>query len=127
MMTQDNPAVLVVDDDVDISTNLCDILNDIGYRTDMAHDGESALHLLENDSFDFALLDFKMPGMDGATLLGELRKLDPNLVAIMITAFAGNEGVQRAIDAGTWKVLPKPVDIPKLLQLLKQSMEDRAA
>lgn len=126
MMTSDSPAVLVVDDDVDISTNLCDILSDIGYRTDMAHDGPSALHLLEERSFDLALLDFKMPGMDGASLLQEIRKLDPGLVAIMVTAYAGDEGIQQALDAGTWKVLSKPVDIPKLLQLLKQALENRS-
>lgn len=127
MMTLEHPAVLVVDDDVDISTNLCDILTDIGYHTDMAHDGPSAIHLLQNHSYDLALLDFQMPGMDGATLFRELRKRDPELIAIMLTAFAGDEGVQQAIEAGTWKVLPKPVDIPQLLRLLKQALDNRAA
>lgn len=123
MMAIENPTVLVVDDDVDISSNLCDILNDIGYRTDMAHDGPSALHLMKENAFDLALLDFKMPGMDGATLFEEIRKLNPELVAIMVTAYASDDGIQRALDAGTWKVLPKPVDIPKLLGLLKEAVQ----
>lgn len=122
-MTLEHPAVLVVDDDIDISTNLCDILTDLGYRADMAHDGPSALSLLEGQSFDLALLDYKMPGMDGATLFEEIHKMDPKLVAIMLTAYAGDEGIQRALDAGTWKVLSKPVDIPKLLGLLKEALD----
>ena len=122
-MAIETPTVLVVDDDVDISTNLCDILEELGFRTNMAHDGPSALELMHRRSFDLALLDFKMPGMDGATLYEEIRKVNPELIAIMVTAFAGDEGIQRALDAGTWKILPKPLDIPKLLRLLKEAIK----
>lgn len=121
-MTREYPTVLVVDDDVDTSTNLCDILNEIGYRADMAHDGPSALHLMQQEPFDLALVDFKMPGMDGATLLGEIRKDHPKLIAIMMTAYAEAEGLQRAVDAGTWKVLPKPIDVPELLLAMQQAI-----
>lgn len=118
-----HPSVLIVDDDDDIRSNVRDILEDLGYRTDEAHDGPSALRLVEERSYDVALLDFKMPGMDGATLYREIKKLRPEIVAIMVTAYAGSDGAQKAKDAGTWRVLPKPVDIPSLLSLVAHAAQ----
>jgi CheY-like chemotaxis protein len=120
----DAPAILVVDDDADIRCNVKDILDDLGYRADTAHDGPSALHMVKNHSYDVALLDFKMPGMDGATLYAEMKKLRPEIVAIMVTAYAGSDGVSKAKAAGTWKVLRKPVDFAALLPLLEQAASE---
>jgi len=114
-------AILVVDDDDDIRSNVKDILEDLGYRTDTAHDGPSALELVKKGSYDVALLDFKMPGMDGATLYKEIKKIRPEIVAIMVTAYAGSGGVDKAKEAGTWKVLRKPVDFGALLPLVDQA------
>lgn len=116
-------SILVVDDDVDITSNVRDILTEFGYRTDVAHDGASALKLVRKKTYDVALLDFKMPDMDGATLFEKIREIQPSLVAIMVTAYAGSDGVQRARDAGTWQVLRKPVDLPQLLGLIKEATQ----
>ena len=118
------PAILVVDDDLDIRCNVKDILDDLGYRADTAHDGPSALNMVQNHSYDVVLLDFKMPGMDGATLYAEMKKLRPEMVAIMVTAYAGSGGVAKAKAAGTWKVLRKPVDFAALLPLLDQAASE---
>lgn len=118
------PSVLVVDDDDDIRSNVRDILEDLGYRTDTAHDGPSALQLVERSTYDVALLDFKMPGMDGATLYAEIKKIRPEIVAIMVTAYAGSNGVDKAKEAGTWKVLRKPVDFGALLPLVEQAAQE---
>ncbi len=115
-------SILVVDDDADICSNVRDILEDLGYRTDIAHDGPSALRLIREKPFDIALLDFKMPGMDGAELYSEIRKLRPEIVAIMITAYAGSDGAERARAAGTWRVMRKPVDFASLLPLLEEAI-----
>ena len=111
--------VLIVDDDEDIRANFSDILDDLGFTVTTACDAEAALAQVRRATFDVALLDFKMPGMDGASLYEEIKKICPSIAAIMITAWAGNDGLQRAIDAGTWDVLRKPVDIPKLLKTLE--------
>ncbi len=115
--------VLVVDDDVDICANIRDILVDLGYHVDVAHDGPAALQLIEHSRYDVAVLDFKMAGMDGATLYAEIKRLRPEIVAIMVTAYAGSTGAQRALAAGTWKVLRKPVDIRSLVSLVEQVAE----
>lgn len=120
-MSPENTTVLVVDDEEDICQNLADILSDLGYQVDVAHDGEAALQLLTKKPFDVALLDLKMPGMDGLTLYREIRKLRPQTVAIVITAYASRETVTEVLDAGAWQVLPKPLDFPKLLEALEEA------
>lgn len=113
-------SVLIVDDDTDICLNLKDILDDLGYRSEIANDGPAALRLLSQQRYDIALLDFKMPLMDGASLYREVRERSPETLAIMITAHAGHEGMIRAPEAPTWKILRKPVDLAKLLSLIQQ-------
>ncbi|MFQ3593197.1 MAG: response regulator [Gemmataceae bacterium] len=122
-MSQKPAAVLVVDDDVDICRNVSDILTDLNFVVDVAHDGPSALELVRKRPYDLALLDLKMPGMDGLTLYKELRKLRAETVAIVITAFAGPETASEALAAGAWRVLPKPVDIHHLLSLTQEVLE----
>src|SRR5262249_19103752 len=73
--TMTKTSILVVDDDVDTCRNLSDILTDLGYRVDVAHDGPSALELVRRHAYDIALLDYKMPGMDGLTLYREIKGL----------------------------------------------------
>lgn len=116
-------TILVVDDDQDIACNVSDILVDAGYRVDVANDGSSALELVRTNAYDIALLDYCMPDMDGASLYDQIRKIQPSMVAIMITAHAGHDGVQRAKDAGTWHVLRKPVDIRRLLDLVQEAAD----
>ena len=128
MISVKSGRILIVDDDADNLANLSDILSEHGYQTETACDGQVALekvandHLPENSPFDLCLLDFKMPGMDGAELLEKIHSTSPDLPAIMITAYAGDDGVQRAFAAGSWKVLSKPVDIQSLLTMIEQAI-----
>ena len=121
-MTTPLPSILVVDDDVDNCCNLWDIFTDLGYHVDVAHDGPSALEYVRRRPYDLALLDLKMPGMDGVTLYRELRKLRAETVAIVVTAFASREIAAEALAAGAWQLLPKPVDFPRLLSLVDEAL-----
>jgi CheY-like chemotaxis protein len=121
-MTARPASILVVDDDVDTCRNLSDILTDMGYHVDTAHDGFAALELARRQRYDIAILDFKMPGMDGLTVYRELRKVQAETVAIVVTAFAGKTTAEEAMAAGAWHVLPKPVDFPRLLGLVDQAL-----
>ncbi|MEL7500224.1 MAG: response regulator [Planctomycetota bacterium] len=123
----DKLKILIVDDDEDILENLSDILTDIGHQADTACSGALAIEKLAADSgesehstYDLCLLDFKMPGMDGVELVKRIRQQHPDIRAIMITAYAGDDGAKRALAAGTWHVLRKPVDVPTLLGMIKQ-------
>jgi CheY-like chemotaxis protein len=121
-MNPPQPSVLVVDDDVDTCRNLSDILTDLGYQVDTAHDGPSALELVRRNHYDVALLDYKMPGMDGLTLYRALKQVRAGTVAIVVTAYAGGNTAEEALGAGAWQVVPKPVDFPKLLGLVGEAV-----
>ncbi len=121
-MNQQTPRILVVDDDADICRNLCDILADLGYEVDSAPDGPSALVLIDQKPYDVALLDYKMPGMDGLTLYREIKRRRADTVSLLVTAFASRETADEALTAGAWKVLSKPVDFGKLLGLVEEAV-----
>lgn len=117
------PRVLVVDDEEDACSNLSDILTDLGYHVDWADNGEDALELVRRTSYDVALLDLRMPGMDGLTLYREIKKIRAGTVAILVTAYADGPTFEAALTAGAWRVVPKPVHMPKLLQLVELARE----
>ena len=85
-----------MDDDQDICRNLSDILTDLGYQVDWAHDGPSALQLVRQTPYDIALLDYKMPGMDGLTLYREIRKQRAGTVSLLVTAYASPSTAEEA-------------------------------
>ena len=120
---KDHASILVVDDEVDTCRNLSDILTDLGYHVDTALDGFAALELVRKKPYDVAVLDLKMPGMDGLTLYRELRKLCSSTVAIVVTAYASKATAEEALAAGAWQVLAKPVDFPRLLALVEEALE----
>src|SRR5688572_3969007 len=92
-------SVLVVDDEPDSCANLSDILTDLGYDVDVAYDGPAALDLVGRKSYDLALLDLKMPGMDGLELYRRIKQTQADTVAILVTAFANETTAQAALDS----------------------------
>lgn len=122
-MDAEHPTVLVVDDDLDTLQNLSDILTDMGYQVETASSGPAALEMVRGKPYDVALLDLKMPGMDGLTLYREIRKLRAGTVAMVVTAYATTETVAEAKQAGLWHVLSKPVDFSQLLPLVEEAVQ----
>jgi two-component system response regulator HydG len=116
-------SILVVDDESDTCRNLYDILTDLGYAVDTAENGPAALELVQQKTYDVALLDLKMPGMDGLTLYREIKKLSAGTVAIIVTAYASGSTQGDALAAGAWTVLPKPIDFPRLLGLVEKACD----
>lgn len=114
--------ILVVDDEVDTCANLSDILSDLGFQVDVAYDGPSALELVKQTTYDVALLDLKMPGMDGLELYRRIKSLQSGTVAIVVTAYASSNTATEALAAGAWRILSKPVDLSKLFGLVDEAV-----
>jgi CheY-like chemotaxis protein len=112
--------ILSVDDDPDTCASLSDILTDLGYGVSVAYDGHAALQLVQSQSYGLALLDYRMPGMDGLELYRHIRQLQPSLVAIFVTAFAAHSMLEDAKAVGVRAVLPKPVDFEELPPLVAE-------
>lgn len=114
------PSILVVDDDEDNCANLRDILVDLGYDVEIALDGTEALDKLARRAFTVALLDLKMPGMDGLTLVRAIKKRSPRTESLLVTAFATSQVEAEARAAGAARIVNKPIDLPELLGFLRE-------
>ena len=102
---------LVVDDNQAFAENLAEILSDTGAEVEIATSGEAALHRVERARFDVVISDIRMPHMSGAELLRSLRRIQPGLPTIVITAYTNANDIQMALEEGTLAVLPKPAPI----------------
>ena len=80
--------VLVVDDDISFAESLTDILMAKGYDAVAVNSGEEALEKIKESSFDVALMDIKMPAMDGVRTFKEIKKLKSSITVIMMTAYS---------------------------------------
>jgi CheY-like chemotaxis protein len=109
---------LLVDDNAAFAENLAEILRDQGDEAVVAENGQHAIGLLREQRFDAIVTDMRMPQMSGAELLHELRKLDPALPAVVVTAYTGETEMSAAQDAGLLAVLPKPPPLSRLLEVL---------
>lgn len=116
------PSILVVDDDADICHNMADIFEDFGYRVDTASDGASALELVRKHRYDVAVLDLMMPGMDGAALSDKIKKVRSGIVCLIVTAYPAHPRAEVALQAGVWKLLPKPLDFPQLMTAIDEAL-----
>jgi CheY-like chemotaxis protein len=113
-------TILVVDDDQDTCASLSDIITDLGYRVDVAYDGPAALDLSRRQTYGLAVLDYKMPGMDGVELFGHLKRIRADTVGVLVTAYAADATLRAAEEAGIRRVLPKPVDFGRLIPLIEE-------
>ncbi|HHT9121045.1 MAG TPA: sigma-54-dependent transcriptional regulator, partial [Candidatus Hypogeohydataceae bacterium YC41] len=118
--------VLIVDDEINLLKTLSDILNRNGYEVAVAKDGPSALGLIEKNGFDIALLDIRMPHMDGVELLERIKVQRPDIEVIIMTAYATIETAKRSIKLGAYDYIQKPLDIDEVLINLKNIAQMKA-
>jgi DNA-binding response OmpR family regulator len=117
--------MLLVDDDEDTCASMSDIFLDLGYTVDMAYDGPGALELSGRHQYRLALLDFKMPGMDGLELCLRLKHCQPSVVVVLITAFSSVATAGAAAEAGVRCSLLKPVNFSVLMPLVQEAVNGR--
>ena len=109
---------LIVDDNAAFAENLAEILRDEGDEVAVASSGAEALRLASASKFDALVTDMRMPVMSGALLVHEIRRVDPDLPAVVVTAYTGEDDLLAARQEGLLAVLPKPVPIARLVELL---------
>lgn len=114
--------ILVVDDEEGIRRSLARVLASGGYEVRTASDGYRAVEIAEQFSPDLALMDIRMPGMDGVTTFQRLRDNLPSLVGIFMTAFSSCERSDAAEENGAIEILGKPLDPSLLMDLVESSL-----
>ncbi len=115
-------SILVVDDDKPQRDILHDILSEAGYDVTLAASGEAALKFAKERSFDLALTDLKMTGMDGIELLQHLLTMDKSIVVILLTAHGTIDSAKEALRRGAFDYLQKPFDRDALLATIKRAL-----
>ena len=102
--------VLVVDDDPEVASMLSDLVQAFGYRTATASNAVQALVAVREFLPHVVLLDIRMPGIAGDTVLARLRTSTPSLPVIMVTGNRDEDEAKRILAAGAWDYVSKPVD-----------------
>ncbi len=120
----DRATILIVEDEETQRSLLAGLLRKEGYTVEEAGDGTTALDLFRARTIDLALLDFKLPDMDGLAILKGLKEINPEIEVIMITAFGSIENAVNALKSGASEYLTKPIDLDDLLFKIKK-IEDK--
>ncbi len=119
-------SILVVDDEKETCLWLKRSLEHKHYAVTVAEDGIRALDIAAADTFDLVLLDIKMPGMDGMTVLGKLKEMSADLPVVMISAHGDIETAVEATKQGAFDFLPKPLDLEKLFIVVRNAIERKS-
>lgn len=117
--------ILVVEDGQSQREMLRDFLIKEGHTIAEAENGEKAVQSVVKGHFDMILLDYKMPGMDGMQVLKEVKKINPEIDVVIITAYGTIETAVEAMKAGAIDYITKPVDFDELLILVDRVSERR--
>ena len=115
--------ILVVDDERSMRELLQIVLRREGHQVRLAEDGRAAVAELEREPVDVLISDIKMPGMTGVDVLREAKRLDPDVVGIMVTAFATTETAVEALRLGAYDYLTKPFDVEELKAKVRNALE----
>jgi CheY-like chemotaxis protein len=115
--------LLVVEDEEIMREALVDYFSDEGHKVDTADDGDKALENFNFKDYDVMIIDLRLPGRDGLSVLDEIRSKNPKAKVIIITAYPSVETEKEAIRRGAIDYLQKPFEMSYLETLIRQSLE----
>ncbi|MBS7632958.1 response regulator [Candidatus Bathyarchaeota archaeon] len=115
--------ILIVDDDESIRKTISTILEENGYKVDTAKDGRQAIEKTEARFYNLALIDIKLPDMEGTELLDKMRDTTPRMVKIIVTGFPSLRNAVEAVNKSADAYLIKPVKIEELLETIRLHLE----
>jgi DNA-binding NtrC family response regulator len=115
--------ILIVDDEESQRQQLAGFLKKQGFSVTAAESGAVALNLCREKNFEVALIDLKMPGMDGIELLGRLKESNPEIQVIMMTAYGSVETAVEAMRLGAYHYVNKPINLDELKLNINKALE----
>lgn len=121
--------ILVVDDDESIRRVLTNILEEKGYVTDMAQSGKEAIKKTQSEFYNLALVDIRLPDMDGTEVLASMKETTPPMVKIIVTGYPSLQNAIDAVNNGADAYILKPFKVDSILntiyEQLKKQKENR--
>jgi len=115
--------IIIVDDDENIRTTMKTILEDEGYIVDLATTGNEAIEMTKEKAYNIALLDIRLPDMEGVELLKRIKNIVPRTRKIMVTGYPSMQNAISALNKNADAYLVKPVDVEKLLNIVKAQIQ----
>jgi DNA-binding NtrC family response regulator len=117
--------ILVIDDDEGVRTTLSAILEDEGYSVDTAENGKEAIEKSNADLYKVALIDFRLPDMQGTELLTALRETIPKMAKIMVTGYPTLQNAIECVNKHADAYFIKPVDYDTLLKTIRTLIQEQ--
>jgi DNA-binding NtrC family response regulator len=122
----DQPTrILVIDDDESIRKTVSAILEENDYTVETAENGKTALRKLKEKTFDLALIDVRLPDIEGTKLLAKIEVISPKTAKIIVTGYPALQNAIEAVNKGADVYLIKPVNIDNLLGTISEQIERR--
>ncbi len=115
--------ILVIDDDEGIRESLATVLKEEGYVVDVAENGQEAIRKSKESYYNLALVDLRLPDMDGTRLLTEMKETVPHLVKIIITGYPSLGNAIEAANRGADAYMTKPYIIEDMLRTIKEHLK----
>ena len=115
----ERPRILVVDDEESIRKVLTTILEEEGYDVDTAETGKEAVRKTNLNFYNLALLDIRLPDIEGTQLLTAIKETTPKMVKIMVTGYPSLKNAMQAVNKGADAYVLKPFDVGKVLDTIK--------
>lgn len=127
LINNQGALILIVDDDPGTCKSLKNILSKKGYKAGSAYSGEEAITIVKKKKYDIIFIDMKMPTLNGLETYLIIKKINPKVVTVMMTAYHQemNLLVQEAISNNAYTCLYKPLDITSMLKLIKKILEEK--
>ncbi|MBL7664148.1 MAG: sigma-54-dependent Fis family transcriptional regulator [Bacteriovoracaceae bacterium] len=118
--------VLVVDDDKVLQGSVRQALEYHHFLVDVADNGKEAVAAVYKEKYDLVVMDVNMPEMDGIQALVEIKKHDPSIIVIILTAFSNVQDAVKAVKEGAYNYLEKPISSDNLVALIKRALKARS-
>jgi DNA-binding NtrC family response regulator len=119
--------ILVIDDDESVRKVLVTALEDEGYAVDTAENGGEAIRKSNANFYNLALVDIRLPDMEGTRLLSEMKESTPKMVKIIVTGYPGLENAVDAVNRGADAYVVKPFKMENLLATVKEHLKKQEA
>ena len=123
----EHPRILIVDDDETIRTALSTILEDEGYNVDTAKNGKEAIKHSCDKFYNIALIDIRLPDIEGIELLTKMKDTTPKMRKIIITGYPTIQNAVEAVNRGADAYILKPFDVEKVLRTIEDQLEKQRA
>ncbi len=115
--------ILIIDDDESIRKVLATILEENGYIVDTAQNGKEAIEKTDTKFYNLALIDIRLPDIEGTTLLGKIKETIPKMRKIIVTGYPSLQNAVEAINKAADGYIMKPFDVEKVLKTIEEQLK----